>query len=88
MTDSPLRDQWHRLPSTVTDWLFDNPGCVIIPRTLSAEISAALDQPLTWDVHGETSLSEEDVEFIRMKAHENSDGKPDTGYTFFDSVQP
>jgi len=55
---------------------------------LSAEISAALDQPLTWDVHGETSLSEEDVEFIRVKAHEHSDGKPDTGYTFFDSVQP
>ncbi|WP_455833533.1 hypothetical protein [Pseudarthrobacter siccitolerans] len=88
MTDSVIQDQWHRLPSTVTQWLIDNPGCVILPRTLSAEISAAIGHSLSQDPHGETALGQEDLDFIRMKSHEAESGKTDPGYTFFDSVQP
>jgi hypothetical protein len=88
MTESSIRDQWHRLPSTVTQWLIDNPGCVILPRTLSAEIIAATGQPLHQDLHGETVLGQQDVDFIRMKSREAETGHPDTNYTFFDSVQP
>lgn len=88
MTDSSIRNQWHRLPSPVTQWLIDNPGCVILPRTLSAEISAATGEPLSVDPHGETTLSQDDVDFIRMKSHEAESGEPPTDYRFFDSVQP
>lgn len=88
MSDMRVQDEWHRLPSTVTQWLMDNPGCAIFPRTLSAEISAATDQPLNEEPHGETHLSQQDVDFIRMKAREAETGKADPGYTFFDSVQP
>jgi hypothetical protein len=88
MTDMSIRDQWHRLPSTVTHWLMDNPGCVILPRTLSAEISAATSQPLNEDPHGETTLSQQDIDFIRMKSREAEVGQPDPSYTFFDAVQP
>ncbi|MCU1569141.1 MAG: hypothetical protein JWQ56_4078 [Pseudarthrobacter sp.] len=88
MTDTLIQDQWHRLPSTVTQWLKDNPGCMILPRTLSAEISEATGQPLNEDRHGETTLCQEDVDFIRMKSREAETAGPDSGYTFFDSVQP
>jgi hypothetical protein len=88
MTDTVIRDQWHRLPSTVTRWLIENPGCVILPRTLSAEISTATGRPLNEDPHGETTLSPQDVDFIRMKSREAETGPADSGYTFFDSVQP
>jgi len=88
MTETIIEDQWHRLPSTVKQWLIDNPGCMVLPRTLSAEISAATGHTLAVDLHGETKLSQQDVEFIRMKAREAETGRPDPGYTFFDSVQP
>lgn len=75
MTDLRIRDQWNRLPSPVTGWLMENPGCMILPRTLSAEISAAMGQPANSDPHGETILSPEDVDFIRMKSHEAAGGQ-------------
>jgi hypothetical protein len=88
MTDTLIQDQWHRLPSTVTRWLIDNPGCVILPRTLSAQISEATGQPFNEDPHGETTLSQQDVDFIQMKSREAETGHADPDYTFFDSVQP
>ncbi|HEU4666280.1 MAG TPA: hypothetical protein VFS79_01350 [Arthrobacter sp.] len=89
MTDTRIQDQWHRLPPAVTKWLVENPGCVILPRTLSAEISAATGHPLNADRHGETTLSQQDVEFIQMKSREAETGHPDPrGDKFFDSVQP
>jgi hypothetical protein len=66
----------------------ENPGCMILPRTLSAEISAATGHPLNDDPHGETTLCQQDVDFIRMKSREAEAATPAPGYTFFDSVQP
>ncbi len=88
MTHTSIQEQWHRLPSTVTRWLTDNPGCVILPRTLSAEISAATGQPVNEDPHGETALSQQDVDFIRRKSREAAAGQPDGGHNPFGSVQP
>ena len=88
MTDLRIRDQWNRLPSPVTQWLMENPGCMILPRTISAEISAATGEAVNTDPHGETTLCQEDLDFIRMKSREAEPGQPDPGYTFFDSVQP
>ncbi|MDP9888270.1 hypothetical protein [Pseudarthrobacter enclensis] len=88
MTDISIRDQWNRLPAPVTQWLLANPGCMILPRTISAEISAATGQDANGDPHGETTLCQQDVDFIRMKSHEAEPGQPDPGYKFFDAVQP
>lgn len=88
MTDIRIRDQWNRLPGPVTQWLLANPGCMILPRTISAEISAATGQGTNDDAHGETTLCQQDVDFIRMKSHEAELGRPDPEYRFFDSVQP
>jgi hypothetical protein len=88
MTDVHIRDQWDRLPPSVTQWLLDNPGCLILPRTLSAEISAAADEPTNDDPHGETTLCQQDIDFIRMKSREGETEEPGPHYRFFDSVQP
>jgi len=88
MTEISIRDQWDRLPAPVTQWLLANPGCMILPRTISAEISAATDQGTNGDPHGETALSQEDVDFIQMKSHEAEAGLADPDHKFFDSVQP
>lgn len=85
MTDISIRDQWNLLPAAVTQWLLANPGCMILPRTISAQISAAAGEGANGDPHGETTLSQEDVDFIRMKSHEAG---PNPDHTFFDSVQP
>lgn len=88
MTDINIREQWHRLPSPVIQWLMENPGCVILPRTLSAEISAATGTPMNFDRHGETTLCQEDIDFIRIKSQQTETAEPPTGPRFFDSVQP
>ena len=88
MTDTHIQDQWNRLPSTVQQWLIDNPGCMILPRTLSAEINAATEEPDSEDPHGEIVLNQQDLDFIRMKSREAGPAQPSTGYEFFDSVQP
>ncbi|WP_258804407.1 hypothetical protein [Pseudarthrobacter sp. NS4] len=88
MTDVHLRDQWDRLPLSVTQWLLDNPGCLILPRTLSAEISVATKEATNDDPHGETTLCQQDIDFIRMKSREAETEEPGPHYRFFDSVQP
>lgn len=88
MTDTRIQERWDQLPSTVTQWLIDNPGCMILPRTLSAEINAATEEPANEDPHGEIVLNKQDLDFIRMKSREAETGQPGPGYEFFDSVQP
>jgi hypothetical protein len=88
MTDTRIQELWDRLPSTVTQWLIDNPGCMILPRTLSAEINAATEEPANEEPHGEIVLNQQDLDFIRMKSREAQTEQPGPGFEFFDSEQP
>ena len=88
MTDTPIQDQWNRLPATVRQWLTDNPGCVILPRTLAAEIDAATQKSPNNDPHGERTLSQKDIDFLRTKSRAAEAEQPAPSYRFFDSVQP
>jgi hypothetical protein len=91
VTDTRIQTDWNRLPSTVKQWLIDNPGCMILPRTLSTEINAATEEPATEDPHGEIVLNQQDLDFIRMKSREAEagvgTGQPGPVPEFFDSVQ-
>ena len=31
-----IKEQWNRLDPATQQWLMDNPGCLVLPRTLSA----------------------------------------------------
>jgi hypothetical protein len=67
-----IKDQWDRLDSTTQQWFIDNPGCVILPRTVSAVVNSETGSDDATDQHGERLLSQEELEFIRSKAKEAS----------------
>jgi hypothetical protein len=81
-----IRDNWDRLSAATRQWLTDNPGCLILPRTLVATISEETGGSTDSDQHGETTLSPEDRDFIQAKANPDPDTGPE--HRFFDATQP
>ena len=80
-----IRESWNRLDAGTQKWLMDNPGCRILPHTISATILAA-GADAQADRHGQLVLSESDRDFLRGRAA--GIPGPSAGYTFFDAVQP
>lgn len=81
-----IKDQWDRLDPATQKWLTDNPGCLILPRTITATICRETRGTDDGDQHGETVLSQEDRDFIQAKANEIRTGPQE--YRFFDATQP
>ena len=63
-----ISELWERLDATTQRWLAENPGCQILPRTVSAKISIAAGGTIERDRHGQMVLSKEDRDFIAAKA--------------------
>jgi hypothetical protein len=63
-----LKDEWDRLDSETRSWLLENPGCLVLPHTMSAKISKAAHEGIEHDQHGQAVLSRADHDFIREKA--------------------
>lgn len=61
---------WDRLEPDTRQWLVDNPGCRILPRTVAAMIAKSTGANVEQDRHGETLLSRRDCDFIHTKAAE------------------
>ena len=59
---------WDQLEPETRQWLVDNPGCRILPRTVVAAINKATGDQLEQDRHGESVLSAADSDFIRTAA--------------------
>lgn len=59
---------WDKLEPTTQRWLIDNPGCVILPRSVVAAIEKASGARLEQDRHGESALSPADHDFLRTAA--------------------
>jgi hypothetical protein len=72
-----IKDQWDRLDPATQKWLIDNPGVLILPRTITAIISKETGGTDEGDQHGETVLSQEDRDFIQTKAKEIPPGPPE-----------
>ncbi|WP_247040563.1 hypothetical protein [Arthrobacter rhizosphaerae] len=81
-----LKDEWDRLDSETRKWLLENPGCVILPRTMSARIRRDAAGNIECDQHGQIQLSREDLDFIREKS--NGAGIASSDHRFFDANQP
>ncbi|WP_427136654.1 hypothetical protein [Pseudarthrobacter sp. S9] len=88
MTEMHIKEQWDRLSPATRQWFIDNPGCVIVPRTITAAINTETGENAETDAHGETILSEEDRAFIQAKSHDSGTTANPTGHQFFDAVQP
>jgi hypothetical protein len=59
---------WDQLEPETRQWLVDNPGCRILPRSVAAAIVKATGACFEQDRHGETLLSPGDCDFIRTAA--------------------
>lgn len=83
-----LKDEWDRLDSETRKWLLDNPGCLILPRTVSARISNDVHRHTERDQHGQIVLSRDDHAFLRDKAEAAGTihAPTATEYRFFDST--
>ena len=63
-----ISELWDRLDATTQRWLLENPGCQILPRTISTKINIAAGETIECDRHGQIVLSKEDRDFIAAKA--------------------
>ncbi|MBT2551275.1 hypothetical protein [Arthrobacter sp. ISL-65] len=63
-----IRGNWDRLSPSTQQWLTDNPGSAILPRTMAAVICKEIGKPADRDLHGGSLLSQEDRDFILDKA--------------------
>lgn len=56
---------WATLDSTVQQWLLQNPGQMILPRTYVNRVAAGAGRLLSLDQHGEYWLSQKDLLFLK-----------------------
>jgi hypothetical protein len=81
-----IKDHWDRLSRGTQQLLTDNPGCMILPRTLTETICQEAGISADSDRHGQAELSQGDLDFIQTKAKEPQPAPPE--HTFFDAIQP
>ncbi|MEV8148133.1 hypothetical protein AB0O52_08285 [Arthrobacter sp. NPDC080073] len=80
-----IRDRWDSLSPETRQWLIENPGCVVLPRTITETIHQETGIAPDSDRHAQASLSPEDLDFIRAQA-EGTPARPE--HRFFDAIQP
>lgn len=85
-TGVDIRDLWPLLEPDTRQWLMDHAGTAIVPRTVTAALCRAAEQPVPQDAHGQARLNEEDLQFIRSRAH--SAYAAHGTDRLFDTVQP
>jgi hypothetical protein len=81
-----IKDHWDRLSPATQRWLINNPGCLILPRTMTEEICQETGVRPDCDEHGQAVLSQQDLDFIGAKAEGTQTAPPE--HRFFDAVQP
>lgn len=87
MNEMTLKDEWDRLDSGTRTWLLENPGCVIVPRTVTARIKQHSAVHIEVDGHGQMTLSREDLDFIHEKGTD-VEAVQVSEVRFFDAAQP
>ncbi|QCO98735.1 hypothetical protein FCN77_14770 [Arthrobacter sp. 24S4-2] len=81
-----LRSLWSLIDPATQQWFMDHTGTAIVPRTITAALCRASDQPLPQDSHGQFRLTGDDMLFIRNRAH--SAFAAHGTERFFEAVQP
>lgn len=83
-----LNELWDRIDSETRQWLLDNPGCVLVPNTITARIQGTTDRLLDVDEHGQMILHRDDLDFIREKGDGVGAAHISEDLRFFDANQP
>lgn len=71
-----IRGNWDKLSSSTQQWLIDNPGAAILPRTMAAVICKEIGESTDRELHGGLQLSEADRDFILGKARSGTAAGP------------
>ncbi|WP_394251878.1 hypothetical protein [Arthrobacter pityocampae] len=58
---------WTRIDPGVQQWVLENPGCVVLPRTLVNRVEATIGESLHADAHGEYWFSGEELIFLKAR---------------------
>ncbi|SEI42447.1 hypothetical protein SAMN04487917_101205 [Arthrobacter sp. yr096] len=82
-----IREFWTQLSPDTQRWLMDNPGSMIVPRTMTAIFNGETGEDGAVDIHGGTSLTADDRLFIQEQARGSRDAAGEAP-RFFDSVGP
>ncbi|WP_314193232.1 hypothetical protein [uncultured Arthrobacter sp.] len=72
-----IRGNWDKLSPSTQQWLTDNPGSAILPRTIAAIMCREIGEPVDRDLHGGTLLAQEDRDFILDKARHATSAGPE-----------
>ncbi|MFF2299663.1 hypothetical protein [Arthrobacter sp. NPDC058127] len=79
-----IRDHWDRLSPETRQWLTENPGFVVLPRTITETIHQETGITAGSDQHDQASLSSEDLDFLRALAEATP---APLEHRFFDAIQ-
>jgi len=64
-----MRSLWTLLDPGTRQWLMDHTGTAVVPRAVTAAICRESKQTVPQDAHGQARLNDEDMQFIRTRAH-------------------
>jgi len=73
METAEIEQWWGQLEPGIREWLMDNPGTVILPRTIANAINASVGETADQDRY---EVSEAARSFIRAKAEERRNRPP------------
>jgi hypothetical protein len=66
MNQKPIEQWWDELDVDTRQWFLENPGVLILPRTVANVVQKACGGQ--GDQHGELKLSAQDQDFVKAKA--------------------
>ena len=67
MVQRPIEEWWSDLDPVIQDWFAENPGCLVLPRTVANTVCEVAGDDAAQDRHGRLELSARDREFIRTR---------------------
>jgi hypothetical protein len=65
MGQRPIEEWWGDLDPVFQKWFAENPGCLVLPRTVANSVCDVAGGDVERDRHGRLELSAQDREFIR-----------------------
>jgi hypothetical protein len=67
MRQQPIHEWWKDLDPATRQWFLENPGCMMVPRTVANVVHRIAGTGADQDRHGEMQLTQQDHDFIRTR---------------------
>lgn len=62
-----LNTLWTKLDPAVQRWVLDNPGTLVLPRTIVNRVETTTGVTMSTDEHGEHWLSDDEIVFLKAR---------------------